>query len=118
MSPYRHKFINYFPIKKRVLTTVDGGTFDAVGKGDMHIMLPNGKSTMRILLKDVLYAPKMGLTLISIGKVDLAGFASLFHKGNLTIFSGGKKKKKLASVPLKNGLYHYTTLNTRLKSQQ
>ena len=105
MSPYRHKFINYFPIQKRVLTVADGGTFDAVGKGDMHVMLPNGKSSTKILLKDVLYAPKMGLTLISIGKIDIAGFASLFHKGNLTVFTCGKKKKKLATIPLKNGLY-------------
>jgi hypothetical protein len=47
----------------------------------------------------------MGLTLISIGKIDIAGFASLFHKGNLTVFTCGKKKKKLATIPLKNGLY-------------
>ena len=76
-----------------------------MGKGDMHLMLPNGKSTTRILLKDVLYAPKMGLTLILIGKIDVAGFVSLFHKGNLTILSCGKEKKKLAKIPLKNGLY-------------
>ena len=105
MSPYQHKFINYFPIQKQVLTTADGGTFDAMGKGDMHLMLLNGKSTTKILLKDVLYAPKMGLMLISIGKIDIAGFASLFHKGNLTIFSCGKEKKKLVTIPLKNGLY-------------
>ena len=70
------------------------------------VMLFNGKSSTKILLKDVLYAPKMGLTLISIGKIDIAGFASLFHKGNLTVFTCGKKKKKLATIPLKNGLYH------------
>ena len=72
MSPYQDKFINYFPIQKRVLTAADGGTFDAVGKGDMHVILPNGKSTTKILLKDVLYAPKIGPTLISIGKIDIA----------------------------------------------
>jgi hypothetical protein len=105
MSPYRHKFINYFSIQKRVLTAADGGTFDTVGKGDMHVMLPNGKSSTKILLKDVLYTPKMGLTLISIGKIDIAGFASLFHKGNLTVFTCGKKKRKLATILLKNGLY-------------
>ena len=71
----------------------------------MHLMLPNGKSTTRILLKDVLYAPKMGLTLISIGKINVAGFALLFHKGNLTILSCGKEKKKLVKIPWKNGLY-------------
>jgi hypothetical protein len=105
MSPYRHKFINFFPIQKRVLTTADGGTFDVIGKGDMHVILPNDKATTRILLKDVLYAPKMGLTLISIGKIDTAGFASLFHKGSLQVFSYGKKRKKLAEIPLRNGLY-------------
>src|ERR1700678_755548 len=105
MSPYRHKFINFFPIQKRVLTAADGGTFDVIGKGDMHVILPNDKATTRILLKDVLYAPKMGLTLISIGKIDTAGFASLFHKGSLQVFSYGKKRQKLAEIPLTNGLY-------------
>src|ERR1700678_2380437 len=102
MSPYWHKFIKNFPIQKRVLTTADGGTFDAIGKG---VILPNDKATTRILLKDVLYTPKMGLTLISIGKIDTAGFASLFHKGSLQVFSYGKKRKKLAEIPLTNGLY-------------
>src|SRR5271156_5223656 len=87
MSPYRHKFINFFPIQKRVLTAADGGTFDAIGKGDMFITMPNGQTTTRILLKDVLYAPKMGVTLVSIGKIDVAGYASLFHKNCLRIFS-------------------------------
>ena len=93
MSPYKQKSINYFPIQKRVLTAADGGTFDAIGKGDMHVFLPNGKSTTKILLRDVLYAPKMGLTLISIRKIDTAGFALLFHKGSLSIFSHRKKRK-------------------------
>ena len=106
MSPYRDKFINYFPIQKRVLTAADGSTFDAIGKGDMYVVLPNGKSTTKILLKEVLYALKMGLTLISIGKIDVTGFASLFHKSLLRIFSCGKTRKKLAKIPLKNGLYH------------
>ena len=30
----------------------------------------------------------------------IAGFMSLFHKENLTIFSYGKKRKKLAMIPL------------------
>ena len=63
----------------------------------------NGQSTMKILLKDVLYAPKMGLTLISIGKIDMAGF-TLFQDGSLKVFT--KEKKKLVDIPLKNGLYH------------
>jgi hypothetical protein len=42
--------------------------------------MPIGKLMIKILLKDVLYAPKMGVTLVSIGKIDVAGYAVLFHK--------------------------------------
>ena len=105
MSPYRHKFISFIPIQKKILTAADGGHFEAVGKGDMRVSMPNGKTTSRILLKDVLYAPKMGVTLISIGKIDIAGYAALFHRSQLRIFSSMKEKKMLAQIPMKNGLY-------------
>ena len=105
MSPYKHKFINFVPIQTKVLTAADGGTFDAVGKGDIRIAMPNGQSTTRILLKDVLYAPKMGITLISISKIDAAGFASLFYKGSLKIFSFIDGKRCLAEIAVQNGLY-------------
>ena len=38
----------------------------------MRISMPNNRTTTTILLKDVLYAPKMGITLVSIGKIDAA----------------------------------------------
>ena len=34
MSPYKHKFINFVPIQTKVFTAANGGTFDAIGKGD------------------------------------------------------------------------------------
>ena len=105
MSPYRHKFINFTPIQRKVLTAADGGHFEATEKGDMHITMPNGKATSRILLKDVLYAPKMGVTLISISKIDVAGYAALFHKSQLRIFSSMKERKVLAQILIRNGLY-------------
>src|SRR5271168_88594 len=105
MSPYKHKFINFIPIQRKVLTAADGGHFEAIGKGDMHITMPNGKSTTRILLKDVLYAPNMGVTLVSIGKIDSAGYAALFHKNQLRIFSSMKGRKMLAQIQMMNGLY-------------
>ena len=85
MSPYKHKFINFIPIERKILTAADGGCFKATRKGDMHTSMLVGKSTMKILLKDVLYTPKMGVTLISIGKIDVAGYAALFHKSQLQI---------------------------------
>src|SRR5271168_2840015 len=105
MSPYKHKFINFIPIQNKILTAADGSHFEATGKGDIRIGMPNGKSTTKILLKDVLYAPKMGVTLVSISKIDVAGYASLFHKSQLRIFSSMKEKKLLAKIEMKNGLY-------------
>lgn len=66
-------------------------SFEAIGKGDMYVSLPNGKSRSRILLKDVLYAPKMGVTLISISRLDAAGFAALFRDSRCRIFDSKKK---------------------------
>jgi hypothetical protein len=73
----------------------------------MTFILPcrNGQSTTRVLLKDVLHAPKMGITLLSISKIDVAGFASLFYKGFLKIFSFVDGKRCLAEVAVQNGLY-------------
>ena len=71
----------------------------------MHILMLNSRTTTTILLKDVLYAPKMGVTLVSIGKIDAAGYAMLFHKSQLWIFSVTKGRKMLAQIPLKGGLY-------------
>ena len=105
MSPYKHKFFNYVPIQTKVLTAANGGTFDATGKGYMHISMPNRQSTTRILLKDVLYAPKIGITLILISQIDAAGFTSLFYQGFLKIFLFIDGKKCLAEVAVWNGLY-------------
>ena len=71
----------------------------------MHISMLNNRTMTTILLKDVLYAPKMGVTLVSIGKIDVASYATLFHKSQLWIFSVTKGRKMLAQIPLKGGLY-------------
>ena len=66
------------------------------------ISLPLGKGQTRICLKDVLYAPKMGIMLISISKLDIAGYAALFHDKHCQIFDAWKKK--LGEILLNKGL--------------
>lgn len=85
MSPYRHKFINYTSIPPKSITAVDNGTFQAIGQGDIRISIPNGNSTATILLKGVLYAPKLGLTLVSISKITDAGFSSAMPSAGSSI---------------------------------
>ena len=67
--------------------------------------MPNDESTTKILLKDVLYVLKMGITLVSIGKIDKGSYAMLFHQSQLQIFSSMKEKKLLVRIQMKNWLY-------------
>ena len=59
--------------------------------------------TSRILLKDVLYAPTMGVTLVSISKIAKAGFTTVFHKRLLKIL--GPRDSLLGSIDVRNSLY-------------
>jgi hypothetical protein len=67
MSSYRHCFINFVEIKAKPITAADKRTFNAIGKGDMYLEVPNGNGYSTVLLCDVLYSPIMGVTLVSIG---------------------------------------------------
>jgi len=103
MSSYCDHFTNFKSIVPKAITAADKHTFEAIGKGDLTILIPNGTSTTHILLRDVLYAPKMGITLVSIGKLDVAGYAALFRDKRCQIFDS--RRKKLGEIPLTSGLY-------------
>jgi len=104
MTPFKHRLINYTPIASRPITAADKRVFQAIGKGDMQIRIPNGTTTTTVLLKDVLYAPDMGLTIISVSRVTAAGFAVLFRANFCRIFD--LKHKRIGHVHVtSNGLY-------------
>ena len=42
-------------------------SFQAVGKGELVIDIPNGVKASQVRLTEVLYAPKVGYTLVSVG---------------------------------------------------
>ena len=73
MLPYQDHFENYVPIIPKSITAADKWYFQAIGKEDLCIKIPNGLSTTMILLKDILYCPDMGLMLVSIRKITNAG---------------------------------------------
>ena len=85
MSPYQNKFLNFISIKPKTIRAADGQVFEVIRVCNIHIELPNGWSTLWILLKDVLYAPAMGLTFVSISKIAKSGFMIVFHKNILKI---------------------------------
>ena len=104
MSPYRDHFKNYVAIALKSITAADKCHFQAIGRGDLHIKIPNGHGTTTILLKDVLHCPEMGLTLVSIGKITAAGYKVIFRGPICKIFD--QKDKIIGLIPVKNGLYH------------
>src|SRR5271163_4682435 len=73
MSGFRHRFINFVEIEPKPITAADKRTFSAIGQGDMYVYLPNEDSSPpRVLLKNVLYAPDMGVILVSISRIAAA----------------------------------------------
>jgi len=79
MSSYHDQFSNFKSIVPKAITAADKHTFKAIRKGDLTILIPSGSSTTCVLLRNILYAPKMGITLVSIGKLDVASYAALFR---------------------------------------
>ena len=101
--PDHSKFSNYKSID-RDITTADGRTIKAIGMGDMHIKLPNGSKKTKTVFKDAIHAPNMAFTLISISRLDKAGYSITFKKEMCTI--NNKNNHTIATIPHTDGLYH------------
>jgi hypothetical protein len=102
------KFSNYKPVQRKI-TTADGTTLAAVGMGDLHVELPNGSQKTKVILKDSIHAPDMAFTLLSISRLDQAGFSVTFNKGMCTIRN--PKGRSIATVPHSDGLYQIAASN-------
>jgi len=104
MSPLRHRFTNFHPIPPRPITAADSQVFYAIGAGDLKIDVPNGSSFTSITLRDTLYAPDMGQTIVSISRITAAGHSVTFEGMSCKI--ANKAGKVVGDIPLSpNGLY-------------
>ncbi|KAJ7107090.1 hypothetical protein C8R44DRAFT_637800 [Mycena epipterygia] len=75
MSGSRKCFINFVEIPPHPIMAADKRSFSVAGKGDMYVTVLNGdKPASRVLLKNVLYAPSMGVTLVSISRINATGW--------------------------------------------
>ena len=82
--PDHTKFTNYKEVHREI-TMADGRSLTAIGMGDLHIELPNGSRKTKVTFKNAMHAPSMAFTLISISRLDKAGYSVLFSKGMCTI---------------------------------
>ena len=107
MTPDRHRLANYREIPPKSICAANQESFSAIGMGDMTIHLPNGATTTQIKLRDVLYAPNMGSTLISVAKIDDAGYSATFASGKCVIRN--PQDQIIAQVPKLQSLYRLET---------
>jgi len=103
MSPFHKRFVTYHKIPARPITAANNRVFYAVGVGDLQIQVPNGTSSSKVLLRDTLHAPEMGLTVVSIGRIVKASFTVQFEDRSCKIKKGGSI---VGSIPASvNGLF-------------
>ena len=102
-TPHKHLLENYRQISPKSINAANKHTFNAIGQGDMHITIPNGESGTTFILKDVLYSPDIAVTLISVGRIDMAGYTTMFGGGACVIRSN--QNKVVGWIPIQSGLY-------------
>jgi hypothetical protein len=105
-SPDREKFSNYRAID-RDITTADGRVVKAIGMGDLHITLPNRSKTTAFTFKNAVHSPDLAFTLISVRRLDIAGYTVTFSKGMCEI--SNKNGRTIAMIPHSDGLYRIST---------
>ena len=103
MSGFRRRFVNFKSIPLKPITAADKRSFNATRMGDMYINVPNGETTSRVLLRDVLYAPTMGVTLVSISRITSAGSTVIFTKDLCKIY--GRDRELIGKIEVDGGLY-------------
>jgi gag-polypeptide of LTR copia-type/Zinc knuckle len=85
LSPYCDQFTTYRETPPKSFTTANKQNFQAVGAGDMVIEVPAGLDVSKMTLNEVLYSPEIGYTLISVGRLDDAGFTTTFGQGECEV---------------------------------
>ena len=104
ISPYREDFESFTEIPPLSLSAANNHRFNALGKGEMVIDIPNGIEISQLRLTEVLYSPEVGYTLVSIGRLDEKGFTARFGEGKCVI--RGPDSERIGMIPKnKRGLY-------------
>lgn len=103
MSSHCHRFVTFKEIEPCPISAADNCSFNAIGQGNVYIDVPNGDSTSKVLLRDVLYAPHMAVTLVSISRIVLSGYITVFSGDWCRIFSC--EKVPVRRIEVHGGLY-------------
>ena len=85
ISPYRSRFENFEATVPRHFRAANKQTFSTSGKGELVVDVPSDEGMTQLRLLDVLYSSEVSYTLVSVGKLDEAGFSVMFGGGKCII---------------------------------
>jgi hypothetical protein len=103
ISPYRDLFTSYTPIDPVSILAANKTSFVAVGRGDVELTLPNGRTTTRLILKNILHCPGTAFTLVSMSTMNRARFSFVLGTGHLLVRA--PNGEQIADIPEDGGLY-------------
>ena len=82
--------------------------------GDLELKLPNGSGKTKTVFKNAIHTPKIVFTLISIRRLDRAGYSVAFNKGMCTIRN--PQNSTVATIPHSDRLYRIVATKQSAKS--
>lgn len=103
MTPWGDKFRNTRTVPTRIIQTANAEMFTLNIAGMLHIDLPINGTTKSITLHDTLLCPNTPNTLISLGKLDNAGYIMTIRNGSMII--DNSNGDTVGIIPKTNGLY-------------
>ena len=83
--PYHNQFENFEDIVPRHFCAANKQSFSTIGKWQLVINIPNGSETSQLRLTGVLYLPEVSYMLVSVERLDEAGFTMTFGGGKCII---------------------------------
>ncbi|KAF7335231.1 Transcription factor [Mycena sanguinolenta] len=101
--PSRERFVDYQTIDAVPIRSADNHTFYATGSGKVPMTVLHNGRHINMMLLDVLHAPAMPLTLVSVSRMARSGHAVHVEKDSAHVLT--PDRTTLFIVPERNGLY-------------
>ncbi|TFY76439.1 hypothetical protein EWM64_g7569, partial [Hericium alpestre] len=115
-SPFRSEFIDFHQIAPKPIVAADQRIFFVTGEGNVIVNFPNGETSTRIMLRNVLYTPSIAFMLVSISRINESHFSTTFHDGQCQIRS--PNGMVIARIPRTNNLYKFVCPTDKIDDGQ
>jgi transposase InsO family protein len=105
ICPSREQFTKFSTNLPRKIVTADGRTVESEGGGEVLVKIATEKGHSDLKLRNVLYAPSISYTLISLSSLDSSGISTIIEKGNLRLIDRNSEGSVLGEIKARNGIW-------------